>query len=63
MGSIINFTKWLFIFGWDDKMHENKLDWKRGYKDEKPTVTTLFNSGVSKNTEKLIKPRKQKKTN
>jgi hypothetical protein len=46
MGSIINFTKWLFIFGWDDKMHENKLDWKRGYKDEKPTVTTHFNCFV-----------------
>jgi len=46
MGSIINFTKWLFNFGWDDKMHENKLDWKRGYKDEKPTVTTHFNCFV-----------------
>jgi hypothetical protein len=46
MGSIINFTRWLFIFGWDDKMHENKLDWKKGYKDEKPIVTTHFNCFV-----------------
>ena len=42
MGSIINLTKWLFIFGWDDEMHENKLVWKKGHKDEKPTFDYSF---------------------